>query len=108
MKALGLSQAELARRVGVSQPSIFKLIHENKTGSTRIHVIARVLKTTPAYLTGETDDPQSDVPEETLTPEEREWVEQLRKIPARDRSVALRMLRGIASAKEQQRRRSAT
>lgn len=62
MAAMGLSQAELARRVGITQPSIFKLITSNKTGSAHLHRIARELATTPAYLAGETDDPSTDAP----------------------------------------------
>ncbi|MFZ3485307.1 helix-turn-helix domain-containing protein [Sphingomonas sp. 3-13AW] len=62
MEAAGLSQAELARRVGVAQPTIFKLIHSNKKGSVHLHRIARELGTTPAYLSGETDDPDQDAP----------------------------------------------
>tara|TARA_R110002072_G_scaffold38314_4_gene110889 strand:+ start:1810 stop:2451 length:642 start_codon:yes stop_codon:yes gene_type:complete len=58
----GLSQAELARRVGVSQPTIFKLIHANKSGSKHLHLVARVLGTTPDYLEGATDDPFADAP----------------------------------------------
>jgi phage repressor protein C with HTH and peptisase S24 domain len=54
---LGISQAELARRVGVAQPTINNLIHRNKVGTKHLHRIARELQTTPAYLSGETDDP---------------------------------------------------
>lgn len=60
MRAADLSQAELARRVGVAQPTIFKLIHSSKKGSAHLHKIARELGTTPAYLSGETDDPAPD------------------------------------------------
>lgn len=62
MALQGLSQAELARRVGISQPSVYALIHKNKTGSRNLHLIARALETTPAYLSGETDDPDQDAP----------------------------------------------
>jgi len=54
---LGMSQAELARRVGMAQPSIHALIKNNKTGSRKLHELARALETTPEYLMGETDDP---------------------------------------------------
>ena len=57
-----LSQAELARRVGLSQPSIFALLNSNKSGSRHLHRIARALGTTPAYLTGETDDRDENAP----------------------------------------------
>jgi transcriptional regulator with XRE-family HTH domain len=62
MKELGLSQAELGRRVGVSQPAIHALITRNKTGTRALHVIARELGTSPAYLTGEIDDPDANAP----------------------------------------------
>lgn len=52
-----MSQTELARRVGLSQPTINNLIHRSKVGSKHLHRIARELQTTPAYLSGETDDP---------------------------------------------------
>lgn len=54
----GISQSELARRVGVSQTSIWKLTKEAKQGSKHLHKIARELGTTPEYLTGETDNPE--------------------------------------------------
>lgn len=57
LQLLGLSQAELARRVGITQPSINHIIRRGSGGSSHLHKIARVLQTTPAYLAGETDDP---------------------------------------------------
>lgn len=59
LEALGMSQAELARRVGISQPSVNHLIKRGATGSSHLHKIARELETTPAYLTGEIDDPSA-------------------------------------------------
>lgn len=56
---LGLSQAELARRVGMKQPSINHLIKSGAQGSKHLHAIARELQTTPEYLTGQTDDPDA-------------------------------------------------
>lgn len=52
----GLSQSELARRVGVSQSAIHKLASGGAYGSAHLHKIARELGTSPAYLSGETDD----------------------------------------------------
>jgi len=62
LAAKNISQAELARRVGVTQPSINNLIKRGVGGSSRIHKIARALDTTPEYLQGEIDDPASDAP----------------------------------------------
>ena len=58
----GISQSELARRIGVSQQNVSHLLSGNAQGSKRLHLIARELETTPAYLTGETDDPDQGAP----------------------------------------------
>lgn len=98
MRDKGLSQAELARRVGVRQPTIFKLLYENKTGSAHLHKVARELGTTPAYLSGETDDPDSALPDEPeLTAEEREVLDCLRQIAAKDRAALVQLARSLAS-----------
>lgn len=52
-----MSQADLARAVGVSQQTIWKLITGQSSGSRYLHQIARALGTTPDYLTRETDSP---------------------------------------------------
>lgn len=48
-----MSQAELARRIGVKQPTIADLLSGKSQGSKHLHKIARVLGTTPEALTGE-------------------------------------------------------
>lgn len=58
---LGWSQAELARRVGVKSTTIWKLVNGESSGSKHLHVIAKHLATSPEYLTGETDNPDSDI-----------------------------------------------
>ncbi len=62
MDAIGLTQSGLARRIGVTQGAIAKIAKNNPNGSSHLHKIAQVLQTTPAYLTGETDDPDQDAP----------------------------------------------
>lgn len=54
---LGMSGAELARRIGVTQPTISDLINGRSRSSVHLHAIARELGTTPEYLLGETDEP---------------------------------------------------
>jgi phage repressor protein C with HTH and peptisase S24 domain len=54
--ALRLSQTQLAKAAGVSQATIGKLESGISSGSSQLHRIARALQTTPAYLTGETND----------------------------------------------------
>lgn len=53
----GVSQADLARQIGVTQPAINHMIKRGTGGSAHLHKIARVLKTTPEYLIGDSDDP---------------------------------------------------
>ena len=60
--AMGISQAELARRVKVAQPTINALVNGNSTGSKHLHKIASELETSPAWLAGETDDPSPIAP----------------------------------------------
>ncbi|RYE60882.1 MAG: XRE family transcriptional regulator [Oxalobacteraceae bacterium] len=62
LATIGMSQAELARQVGMSQPAVNSLIRGASRSSTHLHKIARVLVTTPAYLSGETDDPDENAP----------------------------------------------
>jgi transcriptional regulator with XRE-family HTH domain len=100
MKAQGLSQAALARRVGISQQSIGRLVSGESFGSRYLHKIARELHTTAAYLSGETDDPVSELPDDDflVSAEERDWVELLRAIPPKERAAALTLVRTIASS----------
>ena len=59
---IGMSQSELARRVSVNQSTIAGLIAGRSRSSAHLHRIARELATTPAYLTGETDDVAEGAP----------------------------------------------
>jgi len=94
---LGITQAELARRVELKQPTINALIRGNSRSSTHLHKIARVLKTTPAYLAGETDDPSAEAPDEQLTIDERDAVELLRRLSTRDREAVLQLARTLSN-----------
>lgn len=61
--------------MGVRQSTINSLIVGDSRGSKYLHLIARELGTTPAYLTGEVDDPNQDAPEPpSLTAEQSEWL----------------------------------
>jgi len=57
-----MSHAELARRVGVSTQTVWKLASGASQSSKYLHKIARELETTPEFLLGETDDPEADAP----------------------------------------------
>ena len=66
--AVGLSQAELARIVGISQQAVGKLVNGRSRSTSHIARIARALSTTAAYLEGEIDDPDKDAPVPPLAP----------------------------------------
>lgn len=61
-KELGISQSELARRADVPQSTINTLINGDARWSPHLLKIARALRTTPDYLTGEVDDPEANAP----------------------------------------------
>ncbi|WP_439569078.1 helix-turn-helix domain-containing protein [Sphingopyxis sp.] len=97
MEACELSQAALAREVGVSQQSIGRLVSGEAIGSRYLHKIAAALRTTPSYLTGETDDPESDTPDEALTADEREVLEYFRRLTSKDQAAARQIIRSLAA-----------
>jgi len=66
--AIGISQAELARRVGIRQSTINSLINGDSRSSRSIVQIARELETTAAYLIGDTDDPSAGAPQPRPVP----------------------------------------
>jgi len=92
-----ISQSELARRVGLKQPSIGRLVSGATRNSSALLELARELRVSAAYLTGETDDPDSEAQDVTLTAEEREWLDLLHSVQPQDRDVTLQILRTLAS-----------
>jgi phage repressor protein C with HTH and peptisase S24 domain len=57
LRDLDWSQAELARRIGVSQQTVWKLVSGQSQTTKHLREIARHLQTSEEYLLGETDDP---------------------------------------------------
>lgn len=90
----GMSQSELARRVGITQGTIAALISGRSRSSTYLHQIARELRTTPSYLSGETDDPGADVPSAPdLSYDELAWVSYWRALQGDERDALVRVVR---------------
>lgn len=79
--ALGISQSELARRVGLSQSTINALIKGTSRSSSHLHKIARVLNTSADYLAGEIDDPTSTA---SPTPTREQMAELLDLVPIKE------------------------
>lgn len=93
----GLSQSELARRVGISQTSVAKLASGSGYGSKYIHRIARELGTTPEYLMGETDNPhEGAAPPPVLNFTDRELLESFRALADDDQRALLQIVRSMA------------
>lgn len=91
-----MSQSELARRVGLTQGTIAQLISGRSRSSSHLHKIARELKTTPAYLTGETDDPGSDAPDNSnLDSETRELIAIFSAMSPADRGALMHVARSM-------------
>ncbi|MCC2978886.1 helix-turn-helix domain-containing protein [Sphingomonas sp. IC4-52] len=97
MELRGLSQSELGRRVGVSQATIYKLLVGESYGTRHLHKIARELLTTPAYLTGETDDPDRDAPPEPLLAHgEQELLNCFRALSPEDHAALTQLARSLS------------
>lgn len=89
-----VSQSELARKVGVSQTTIAKLVLSKGYGSKHLHRIARELGTSPAYLEGETDDPDDGAaPSPEFSSDELAWVHYWRALKGEERDAVIRVVR---------------
>ena len=98
IKQSGMTYAAIARDIGVKQPTISRLVKGEQQGTTHLHRLARVLGTTPAYLTGETDDPDAHEPDAyALSSDEVAWVEYWRTLTEGDRKALVHVVRAILS-----------
>jgi len=96
LAALGMSQSELARRTRLGQSTINGLVRGSSTSSTHLHRIARELGTTPAYLTGETDDPAGDAPDTpAIDSDSRELLELFESMSQADRRALMQVARSM-------------
>ncbi|MEA3042996.1 MAG: hypothetical protein QOH47_834 [Sphingomonadales bacterium] len=93
----GISQAELARRLKLRQSTINALIRGHSQSSKHLHRIARSLGVSAAYLAGETDDPQGEMPEDQLTSDEARLLSIYRQMPKGDRAALTRLIRRMAA-----------
>jgi phage repressor protein C with HTH and peptisase S24 domain len=87
-EAKGITQSELARRVGVSAQAIQKIESGETKRSGYVVKIARELDTTPAYLESETDDPSM---EGVALPSASTLAEQLDAVMMREIEIGLSM-----------------
>lgn len=58
MKDLGVTQAQVARATGLSQPTIGRFLNGEVRTTTKLVELAQSLETTPQFLVGETEEPE--------------------------------------------------
>lgn len=107
LNVLGISQAELARRVGLHQSTINGLIKGGQASSTRVHDIALALETTPAYLLSQTDDPSPGGKQCTLNSRDQRLLDMFHSIEAADQKAILQLLQTLAHASRRPNQQSA-
>lgn len=96
-KEIGLSQAELARRVGMRQSTMNSLVNGNSRTTRYLVQLAHELRTSPAWLVGEVDDPEAPgLP--AVTSEELGWIDQLRGLVPADRNAVIQLVQSLASS----------
>ena len=96
-----MSQAELARRVRMTQPAMNQLFTGTTRSTTKIAAIARELNTTPEYLEGLTDDPTESFAGSYISDRERGWLDILREIAPTEREALLTLARALVGARPQ-------
>ena len=69
MSAAGLSQGQLAERVGLSQPAIQKMTSGKTNGSRKMVELSRALSVRPEWLS----DGSGPMRNEDTIPPEKEW-----------------------------------
>lgn len=100
LDATGMSQMKLAHAVKLHQSTINGMIKGDQRSSTKLHLIARALGTTTAYLSGETDDPTGEAPAlPPLEEDARELVDHFSNLAAVDRRALLQIVRTMAGTK---------
>lgn len=98
LQAIRMTQAELCRRSGVPQSTLNSILQRDTRSTPHLVRLARALRTSPAYLLGETDDPDSDMAEAALSFEERELVSMTRQLEQADYEAVRHIIEALARA----------
>ena len=97
-RALGVSQSELARRVGMPQSSYNSLVNSDVRSTKYLHRLARELQTTPDYLMADTDDPGEGAPDGTiLSADQRELLDLYNAMDDASRRSLMHVARSMGS-----------
>lgn len=95
-KELGMTQEELAKKMGYTSKSSINKIEMGKSDipQSKIAKFAEVLGTTPAYLMGWEDDKKENTPEDIkLSEGEKMLIDLFRKLPDEAQKMYLEVLR---------------
>lgn len=95
-KELGMTQEELAKKMGYTSKSSINKIEMGKSDipQSKIAKFAEVLGTTPAYLMGWKDDNKENTPEDIkLSEGEKVLIDLFRKLPDEAQKMYLEVLR---------------
>lgn len=93
-----MTQAELCKRAEVPQSTLNSLLQRGSRSTPHLVRIATALRTSPAWLTEETDDPDSQVPDLAMSFEERELLGLTRRLERADLEAVTYLIRRLAGA----------
>ncbi len=94
--AIGMKPAELVRSSGVPQSTLASIFQRDTRTTPHLMKLAAALRTTPAYLLGETDDPEAEAAEAVLSHEEQELINGMRRMSREDFEAVARLVLRLA------------
>jgi transcriptional regulator with XRE-family HTH domain len=95
---IGMTQAELCKRAEVPQSTLNSILQRGSRSTPHLVRIATALRTSPAWLTEETDDPDSPVPDLAMSFEERELLGLTRRLERADFEAVSYLVRRLVGA----------
>jgi transcriptional regulator with XRE-family HTH domain len=96
----GLTQAELADRVGLSRGMMNHLLQGNRGGSRQLHRIAKELGTTVEFLLGEDTSPEAEFSISKLTRDELAMIFQWRFLNTDQQGAVRVIIQSIVSRRQ--------
>jgi transcriptional regulator with XRE-family HTH domain len=99
-KERGITQKEMAERLGVSQPHVS--FYER--GETRLHAemlakVARILRVSADELLGIKTPKSPDAASAAMSAKSRRLLQQVSELPERDQRAVVRLIRSLVSSK---------
>lgn len=100
-KALGLTQEELAKKMGYTSKSTINKIEmgKNDIPQSKIVKFAEVLETTPAFLMGWEEEEKNNSTDDALTDGERQLLELFNRVPEESQKMIFEMIKAALKTK---------